>query len=303
LDETAYVYAPETGSVTEVLSAPPHRYISSVGFDSGGALLGVGSSCGLVSVVDVATSSSTRMPWCAGHGRVSSLAWSSNVELTLGHEDGAVTHHDMRVRNGGIVAVLPSHRGEVCGLKWSSDATPQLASGANDHMLRVFDARNLGTPKLQMDAHKAAVKAIAWCPWRRNHLASGGGSADRFIRCWDTGATEPALHAVDTGSQVSGLQWCPMQKELVSSHGYSQNSIRVWRWPQLVPVAELTGHRGRVLHLATSPDGSTAASAAADETLRFWKLASPGSESGRASPDPRPGLSALCPGLQQSSIR
>jgi len=303
LDETAYVYSPETGSVTEILSAPSQRYITSVGFDSSGALLGVGTSCGSVTVVDVTAGSSTSAPFCAGHGRVSSLAWSSNVELTLGHEDGAITHHDLRARNGGIVALLPSHRGEVCGLKWSTDATPQLASGANDHLLRVYDARNLGMPKLQMDAHNAAVKAIAWCPWRRNQLASGGGSADKFIRCWDTGAAEPALHAVDTGSQVSGLQWCPMQKELVSSHGYSQNSIRVWRWPQLVPVAELTGHRGRVLHLTTSPDGSTAVSAAADETLRFWKLAASGSENGRVSPDPRPGLSAWCPGLQQSSIR
>jgi cell division cycle protein 20 (cofactor of APC complex) len=303
LDETAYVYAPETGSVTEVLSAPPQRYISSVGFDSSGARLGVGASCGLVTLVDVTAGSSVRAPFCAGHGRVSSLAWSSNVELTLGHEDGAITHHDLRVRNVGIVALLPSHRGEVCGLNWSSDATPQLACGANDHLLRVYDVRNLGAPKLQMDAHKAAVKAMAWCPWRRNQLASGGGSADRFIRCWDTGAAEPALHAVDTGSQVSGLQWCPMQKELVSSHGYSQNSIRVWRWPQLVPVAELTGHRGRVLHLTTSPDGSTAVSAAADETLRFWKLATPGPGDGRASPDQRPGLSALCPGLHQCGIR
>jgi hypothetical protein len=26
---------------------------------------------------------------------------------------------------------------------------------------------------------QAAVKAIAWCPWQRNLLASGGGTADR----------------------------------------------------------------------------------------------------------------------------
>mmetsp|Transcript_6569 Transcript_6569/g.20523 ORF Transcript_6569/g.20523 Transcript_6569/m.20523 type:complete len:493 (+) Transcript_6569:76-1554(+) len=305
LDETAYLYAPETGSVTEILSAPPQCYISSIGFDVSGTALAVGTSCGLVTVVDVGSENSVRPPLCVGHGRVTSLAWCSNVELTLGHEDGAITHHDMRIRNGGIVAVLQRHRGEVCGLKWSSDATPQLASGANDHLLRIYDARALSTPKLQLDAHKAAVKAVAWCPWRRNQLASGGGSADRFIRCWDTGSAEPALHAVDTGSQVSGLQWCPLQKELVSSHGYSQNSVRVWRWPQLLPVAELTGHRGRVLHLTMSPDGSTAVSAAADETLRFWRLSSPGDGGGhgRAPPDQRQGLSIGCPRLQQSSIR
>ena len=36
-------------------------------------------------------------------------------------------------------------------------------------------------------------------------------------------------------------------------------------------VAEMTGHNSRVLHLAQSPDGVTVCSAAADETLRFWK--------------------------------
>ena len=37
-------------------------------------------------------------------------------------------------------------------------------------------------------------------------------------------------------------------------------------------MADLRGHSSRVLHLAMSPDGTTVASAAADETLRFWKV-------------------------------
>lgn len=40
-------------------------------------------------------------------------------------------------------------------------------------------------------------------------------------------------------------------------------------------IAELRGHTSRVLHLALSPDGTTVASAAADETLRFWKVFQP----------------------------
>ena len=40
-------------------------------------------------------------------------------------------------------------------------------------------------------------------------------------------------------------------------------------------IAELKGHTSRVLHLALSPDGTTVASAAADETLRFWKVFEP----------------------------
>lgn len=33
----------------------------------------------------------------------------------------------------------------------------------------------------------------------------------------------------------------------------------------------ISGHEDRVLNLALSPDGSTVASVAADETVRLWK--------------------------------
>ena len=37
-------------------------------------------------------------------------------------------------------------------------------------------------------------------------------------------------------------------------------------------IKELTGHTSRVLHTALSADGTTVCSAAADETIRFWKV-------------------------------
>lgn len=43
--------------------------------------------------------------------------------------------------------------------------------------------------------------------------------------------------------------------ELVSTHGYSQNQINVWKYPSMKKIASLTGHSYRVLYLAMSPDG------------------------------------------------
>lgn len=37
-------------------------------------------------------------------------------------------------------------------------------------------------------------------------------------------------------------------------------------------LGELNGHINRVLHISLNPTGDTLVSAAADETLRFWKL-------------------------------
>ena len=66
--------------------------------------------------------------------------------------------------------------------------------------------------------HQAAVKALAWCPWQPNVLASGGGTADRCIRLWN-GSNGTLLNTIDTKSQVCSLLWASQYKELVSAHG------------------------------------------------------------------------------------
>lgn len=49
------------------------------------------------------------------------------------------------------------------------------------------------------DEHKAAVRALKWCPWQSNLLASGGGSGDMWIlvRNVDKGKT---VKEISTGS-------------------------------------------------------------------------------------------------------
>ena len=88
--------------------------------------------------------------------------------------------------------------------------------------------------------HTAAVKAISWSPHQHGLLASGGGTADRCIRFWNTGTQNP-LQCVDTGSQVCNLGWSKNVNEIVSTHGYSQNQIIVWRYPGMSKLATLTG--------------------------------------------------------------
>jgi len=94
---------------------------------------------------------------------------------------------------------------------------------------------------------------------------------DRTVRIWNT-ASMTQLQSFDTGSQVSSIAWNSEYKEMVTGHGFSHNQLTVWRYPSMGKVADLTGHTSRVLLLATSPDGSTIASAAADETIRLWKV-------------------------------
>jgi cell division cycle protein 20 (cofactor of APC complex) len=152
-----------------------------------------------------------------------------------------------------VIGRMEDHEQEVCGLKWSPSGQ-QLASGGNDNLLHLWDAAAASsqgpTPYLhRLDDHQAAVKALAWCPFQSNLLASGGGTADRCIKFWNT-HTGSCVNSIDTNSQVCALQWSKHEKEILSSHGFSQNQLCLWKYPSMVKMAELTGHTSRVLHLA-----------------------------------------------------
>ncbi len=82
---------------------------------------------------------------------------------------------------------------------------------------------------------QAAVKALAWCPFQSNLLATGGGTADRCIKFWNT-HTGAMLSSIDTGSQVCNLQWSRHEREILSSHGFSKNQLCLWKYPSLVKV-------------------------------------------------------------------
>lgn len=108
-------------------------------------------------------------------------------------------HHDVRLRDH-LISTINAHAQEVCGLKWSSDGQ-YLASGGNDNMLQIWPsvtARNNSQSIYSFNQHQAAVKALAWCPWQNNILASGGGTADRSIRFWNvnTGKLQRQAHAI-----------------------------------------------------------------------------------------------------------
>lgn len=285
LAESVYLWNANSGEIDQLCEVDgdnANNYVTSVSFVNCGQHIAIGTNANDVQIWDV--SRMRRLRTMRSHtSRVGALAWNNHL-VSSGCRDGAIHHNDVRVARHHV-ATLVGHTQEVCGLKWNSTGT-QLASGANDNTVRVWDhqpqqlqhsAAAYGespaiiTPKHTFTAHTAAVKALAWCPWQSNLLATGGGTADRFLRFWNT-SSGTCVNAVDTKSQVCSIVWNPHDKELLTSHGFSQNQLTVWKYPSLVRMAELQGHTSRVLHTAVSPDGQTVVSGAADETLRFWKV-------------------------------
>lgn len=268
LGSCVYLWSAYTSQVTRLcdVSADGHN-VTSVSWNDRGNLVAVGTNSGYVQVWDVGANK--QISKLIGHtARVGALAWSADV-LSSGSRDRMILQRDVRTPASTPERRLPGHRQEVCGLKWSPD-NQHLASGGNDNRLYVWNMHST-CPIQTYTEHQAAVKAIAWSPHHHGLLASGGGTADRCIRFWNTLTGQP-MQCVDTGSQVCNLAWSKHSSELVSTHGYSQNQILVWKYPTLSHVAKLTGHSYRVLYLAMSPDGESIVTGAGDETLRFWNV-------------------------------
>ncbi|XP_004555161.1 fizzy-related protein homolog isoform X2 [Maylandia zebra] len=268
LGTCVYLWSACTSQVTRLCDLSVEGdSVTSVGWSERGNLVAVGTHKGYVQIWDAAAGK--KLFALEGHtARVGALAWNAD-QLSSGSRDRMILQRDARTPPLQSERRLQGHRQEVCGLKWSTDHQ-LLASGGNDNKLLVWNHSSLSPMQTYID-HLAAVKAIAWSPHQHGLLASGGGTADRCIRFWNTLTSQP-LQCMDTGSQVCNLAWSKHANELVSTHGYSQNQILVWKYPALTQVAKLTGHSYRVLYLAMSPDGEAIVTGAGDETLRFWNV-------------------------------
>ncbi|CAN0880563.1 Cell division cycle 20.1, cofactor of APC complex [Linum grandiflorum] len=205
------------------------------------------------------------------HGcRVGSMAWNEHI-LTTGGQDGRIINNDVRI-DEHILNTYNGHKGEVCGLKWSESGA-KLASGGNDNLVHIWGKpssfNNRPEYLRRLEGHTAAVKALAWCPFNPNLLATGGGSDDKTIKLWniESGA---CLNSVNTGSQVSALLWNKHKRQLLSSHGAPGNQLILWKYPAMAKIVETVG-TSRHLCMAQSPDGCTVASASGND-LTFWNM-------------------------------
>lgn len=271
LGNCVYMWNASTSRVTKLLDLGGEDAVTSVGWSQRGGHLAVGTNKGDLQIWD--PSLCRKLRTMTGHqSRIGSVAWNGHL-LATGSRDHSVLIRDVRVPEH-YSDVLQGHRQEVCGLKWSLDET-QLASGGNDNKLLIWNAANLRQASMKFSDHQAAVKAIAWSPHQHGLLASGGGTADRCIKFWNT-LNGSCINSVDTGSQVCNLAWSRNSNELVSTHGYSLNQVIVWKYAGgMTKLATLTGHTFRVLYLAVSPDGQNIVTGAGDETLRFWSVFPP----------------------------
>ncbi|KAI5307851.1 ubiquitin-protein transferase activating protein, partial [Ascosphaera atra] len=158
LERSVYIWSADSGSVDCLMECSPDTYISSVKWSGDGAYVSVGLGTGEVQIWDV--EEGTKLRSMFGHEtRVGVMGWSKHT-LSTGARSGLVFNHDVRIAQHKI-AELACHTSEVCGLEWRGDGA-QLATGGNDNLVAIWDARSLSAPKFTKANHRAAVKALSW---------------------------------------------------------------------------------------------------------------------------------------------
>ncbi len=282
LSNEVYLLNTETFQTQLLMSLSENVKITSLSWINSGTVLAIGNQFGEILLYDTIKLEKIRS-MSGNYGRVGTLSWNNYI-LSSGGKDQKIFNHDVRIKKH-IISQLKGHKGEICQLKYNNDGL-LLASGGNDNLCLIWDVRKINNklndisnyneingnkPLITINYHLGAVKAISWCPWIRNFIATGGGNNDQSIKFFNVDNNN-LVNCINTGSQVCCLLWNKREKELISSHGFNKNHICIWNYPKMNKVTELKGHMMRVLYLTMSPDECFIASGAGDETLRFWRI-------------------------------
>ncbi|PPQ95120.1 hypothetical protein CVT25_011663 [Psilocybe cyanescens] len=246
-------------------------------------------------------------------GPVKCLSWNHDV-LAVGMEGGEIHLTDLRAPQQPTV--LGKHRNRVLGLQWSPNGN-FLASGDKDGTVHIWDRRigksllDAGQPFTKL-RHKGGTKALAWCPWKPDLLASGSNAPEGKIKIWSTSSPslsttqspEP-IHIIPLNTSVLSLHWSPHCKELLSTHGSSftpllsttqnrtpsgatsrsqprltytktplTNSITVHEYPSCKQLMTLTNaHTHAVSHSCLSPNGESIFTVCPkEESIKMWQV-------------------------------
>lgn len=275
LDNAIYLWDGDSGDVNLLVEL--NEKCSSLTWSDDSCHISIGKNDGNIEIWDAETMTHVRTMRSGLGVRIGSQSWLDTLCVT-GSKSGEMQINDVRIKNH-IVQTWDRHQGEVCGLSFREDGI-QLASGANDNTVMIWDTRQNNDPIWTKRNHKAAVKAISWHPEITNLLASGGGSLDKHIHFWNT-TTGNRLGSIDTGSQVSSLHWGQsyskhsnsMNTEIVATGGTPNNCITIYNYETKFKVAEIPqAHDSRIVSSQLSPDGTTIASVGGDENLKFYRV-------------------------------
>jgi WD40 repeat protein len=178
---------------------------------------------------------------------------------------------DLAFSDGGRVLAGAT---DQCLLAWKLTEPPPDASGAEDGA-----ARSSMPAKLTATPLVSAGGDAALCVPPANTITSVGldpvgmyaaaGGKDGTVWLWRlSGSAELVRHFKAHNGQINDLSFRPRNGHAILTSG-DDGTVRLWSIEGLA-LARFAGHQGRVLDVAFSTNGYTAASVGKDDTVRVW---------------------------------
>ncbi|XP_018325750.1 pre-mRNA 3' end processing protein WDR33 [Agrilus planipennis] len=161
-----------------------------------------------------------------GHGAdVKCVHWHPQKGLIIsGSKDNQQPIKLWDPKTGQSLATLHAHKSTVMDLKWNENGN-WLITASRDHLLKLFDLRNLGQEVQTFRGHKKEASSVAWHPVHEGLFSSGG--SDGAIMFWHVGA-DKEVGAIEQAhdSIVWTLAWHPLGHILCS--GSNDHTSKFW---------------------------------------------------------------------------
>lgn len=166
---------------------------------------------------------------------------------------------------------------QICGLDINLQGK-QLAIGANNNCGSIWDISDLSKPKKQFHLkHDAAVKAVAFCPWVPNLLATGGGSRDKHIRFWHS-KSGTLISKFKTKGQITAVVWSRSKREILVTFGFGDPNekndiLAVYTYPSMKLKVKVNAPADmRILTADISNDFHSICTSISDQSVRIYSV-------------------------------
>lgn len=161
-----------------------------------------------------------------GHGAdVKGVDWHPTKALLVsGSKDSQQPIKLWDPRSGTSLATLHAHKNTVMDVKWNQNGN-WLLTASRDHLVKIFDIRNMGQEMQTFRGHKKEATCLSWHPVHENLFASGG--SDGAILFWSVG-TDKEVGGMEQAhdSVVWSLSWHPLGHILAS--GSNDHTCKFW---------------------------------------------------------------------------